>query len=260
MAQSEDMRSVYSLLRINYPLIFLHLLVWALKHVELAQEEAKEKILIFPRQMHLLVSWGIEKIPLCISIAGIQSEFQKPQTTGLPSPLLFNSLICSISWYLHQMSFFPHNIFPSPAKILLPHNRVNNYYPLSRLMSSDSWKLLLCSCLFLIWPNYNCLILFIFLPTSVLTNPLHFLFWLLSDLLPISHLSGRASLRAARSGQNKVADNPCFGTASHVQNPLKSMAEPPLDAKGTRSWTCILLFIIPAASSSSLICCHCFFP
>lgn len=37
-------------------------------------------------------------------------------------------------------------------------------------MSSDTWKLLLCSCLFLIWPNYNHLILFIFLPTSVLTK------------------------------------------------------------------------------------------
>lgn len=144
--------------------------MWALNHMELAQE----KILIFSRQMHFLVSWGIEKIPLCISIAGIQSEFQKSQTTGLPSPLLFNSLVCSISWYLHQMPFFPHNIFPSPVKLLLPCNRLNNYYPLYKLMSSDIWKLLLCSCLFLIWPNYNCLIPFIFLPTSVLTKPLHF--------------------------------------------------------------------------------------
>lgn len=96
-----------------------------------------EKILIFLRQMSFLVSWGIEKIPVCILIAGIQLEFQKCQTTGLPSPLSLNSLTCSASWYLHQMSFFPHNIFPSPVRIVLPCNRVNNYCPPYRLMSSD---------------------------------------------------------------------------------------------------------------------------
>lgn len=37
------------------------------------------KILVFLSQIYFIVSWGIEKITLCISIAGIQSDFKNPK-------------------------------------------------------------------------------------------------------------------------------------------------------------------------------------